>query len=65
VRDPDGREAPTAVVTIAPQLAHVQATESGASFINTGQFQSCGPRPPEPQWSRCLATTVVPSSLDS
>jgi hypothetical protein len=27
---------------IEPQLAHVQATDPGSSFITTGQSQACG-----------------------
>jgi hypothetical protein len=40
VADADGRGSPTGAVTIPPQLAHVQATERGSSFISTGQSQA-------------------------
>jgi hypothetical protein len=61
--DPSGRGVPTGTVTIEPQLAHVQATDRGSSFISTGQSQAWGGQPPAAQASRRLGASAFPLSL--
>jgi hypothetical protein len=62
--DPRGRGVPAGTVTIEPQLAHVQATDRGSSFISTGQSQAWGGQMLfGGQASRRFDASAVPLSL--